>query len=85
MKGFDYEIKIENSPLNIGINLNGLKVKSIELPYLIIYSLDGKLKEMNSARKSLKESYNSEVDLMYDYEKIFKKKRLGSKQKSIKR
>ena len=24
--------------------------------------------------KSLKESYNSEVDLMYDYEKIFKKK-----------
>ena len=32
MKEFDYEIKIENSPLNVGINLNGLKVKSMELP-----------------------------------------------------
>ena len=32
MEGFDYEIKIENSPLNVGINLNGLKVKSMKLP-----------------------------------------------------
>ena len=32
MEGFDYEIKIENSPLNVGINLNGFKVKSMELP-----------------------------------------------------
>ena len=32
MEGFDYEIKIENSPLNIGINLNGLKVKSMKPP-----------------------------------------------------
>lgn len=32
MEGFDYEIKIENSPLNVGINLNGLKVKNMKLP-----------------------------------------------------
>ena len=32
MKEFDYEIKIENSPLNVRINLNGLKVKSMGLP-----------------------------------------------------
>lgn len=31
MERFDYEIKIENSPLNVGINLNGLKVKSMKL------------------------------------------------------
>lgn len=27
MEGFDYEIKIENSPLNIGTDLNGLNIK----------------------------------------------------------
>lgn len=32
MERFDYEIKIENSPLNIGTDLNGLKVKSTKLP-----------------------------------------------------
>lgn len=31
MKEFDYEIKIENSPLNIGTDLNGLKIKSMKL------------------------------------------------------
>ena len=36
MKEFNYEIKIENSPLNVGINLNGLKVKSMELQKLMI-------------------------------------------------
>ena len=31
MEGFDYEIKIENSPLNIGTDLNGLKIKNMKL------------------------------------------------------
>lgn len=31
MKEFNYEIKIENSPLNIGINLDGLEIKSMKL------------------------------------------------------
>lgn len=31
MKEFNYEIKIENLPLNVGINLDGLKVKSMKL------------------------------------------------------
>ena len=31
MKVFDYEIKIENSPLNIGTDLNGLKIKNMKL------------------------------------------------------
>lgn len=31
MKELNYEIKIENSPLNIGINLDGLEIKSMEL------------------------------------------------------
>ena len=31
MKGFDYEIKIENSPLNIGTDLNGLNIKNMKL------------------------------------------------------
>jgi len=31
MEVFDYEIKIENSPLNIGTDLNGFKNKSTEL------------------------------------------------------
>ena len=29
MEGFDYEIKIENSPLNIGTDLNGLKIQKL--------------------------------------------------------
>lgn len=32
MEGFNYEIKFENSPFEIGNNSNTLKVKSIELP-----------------------------------------------------
>ena len=32
MEGFDYEIKIENSPLNIGIDLNSLNIKSMKVP-----------------------------------------------------
>lgn len=32
MKEFNYEIKIENSPLNVGIDLNSLNIKSMELP-----------------------------------------------------
>ena len=31
MEGFDYEIKIENSPLNIGTDLNGLNIKNMKL------------------------------------------------------
>lgn len=31
MKEFDYEIKIENSPLNIGTDLNALKIKGMKL------------------------------------------------------
>ena len=29
MNGFNYDIKIENSPLNIGTDLNGLNIKKI--------------------------------------------------------
>lgn len=32
MEGFNYEIKFENSPFEIGNNSNTLKVKSMELP-----------------------------------------------------
>ena len=31
MKELNYEIKIENSPLNIGTDLNGLKMKNMKL------------------------------------------------------
>lgn len=31
MEGFNYEIKIKNSPLNIGTDLNGLKIKNAKL------------------------------------------------------
>ena len=31
MNGFNYEIKIENSPLNIGTDLNGLNIKNMKL------------------------------------------------------
>ena len=31
MEIFDYEIKIENSPLNIGTDLNGLNIKNMKL------------------------------------------------------
>lgn len=31
MKGFNYEIKIENSPLNIGTDLNSLNIKNMKL------------------------------------------------------
>lgn len=32
MKEFNYEIKIENSPLNVGIDLNSLNIKSMKVP-----------------------------------------------------
>ena len=31
MNGFNYDIKIENSPLNIGTDLNGLNIKNMKL------------------------------------------------------
>ena len=31
MNGFNYEIKIENSSLNIGTDLNGLNIKKYEI------------------------------------------------------
>lgn len=31
MKEFNYEIKINNSPLNIGTDLNGLNIKSMKM------------------------------------------------------
>ena len=58
MKEFDYEIKIENSPLNIGINLNGLKVKSMELPST------PKVADFNISFKD-----NSTYNMLYDWMK----------------
>ena len=59
MKGFNYEIKIENSPLNIGIDLDGLEIKQ-STPKVACFNISF---EDYSTNKALHDWVNSILEI----------------------